>query len=172
MVADLVFFWEESWNVWHFKALEAFWDCKTSKAAPGEGRKGPSLGQVFPGCHPGLTSILTLHPALRAGVKVQGRTPRAHREAALSSFDETRERGYVWLWAAFLGWQLCCAKCVCCLAHWLLVLASYKRSRGRSCRGSQCPQGPLSWPLSANRCWCWVRALLSWCASVCVTVYK
>lgn len=170
MAADLVFLWEESWNVWHFKAQQTFCNCKTSKAVPWEGRRGPSMGQVFSGCQPGLALVVTLHPALCAGVRVQGGHPE-RTEAAVSSFDETRKPGYVGPWAAFMGWQLCCAKCVCCLANWFLVLASYKRSRRRSCRGSQCPQGPLSWPLRANHCCCGVRALLSLCASVCVTVY-
>lgn len=52
------------------------------------------MGQVFSGCQPGLALVVTLHPALCAGVRVQGGHPE-RTEAAVSSFDETRKPGYV-----------------------------------------------------------------------------
>lgn len=57
--------------------------------------------------------------------------------------------------------------CPCCLANWLSVLASQKRSGRGSCSGSQCPQGPLSWPLCAGHNGCRVCALVSLCVCLC-----
>lgn len=120
----------------------------------------PSLSiQDSLGCQPSLCR-------LRWG-QGQRRTPRARTAAAAGSSHKTRKPRICGAMSRLYGLTVVLWLCPCCLANWLSVLASQKRSGRGSCSGSQCPQGPLSWPLCAGHNGCRVCALVSLCVCLC-----
>lgn len=133
---------------------------KLSRQRAAGGQAWPSLPSLPSSLAP--LSTFPLPPALRAGAvedpesalsrchALRWWTPEAGRDLPgcelPSSVDSSAVRG------------------VCAVGKLAFGLASYKRSGRGSCRGSQLPQGPFSWPVRAGHSgYTTVRAPVSVC---------
>lgn len=138
-----------------------------AKVSPWEGSRGPTAGKSFLVVHPGLALAVNLHPAAYAG----GRGSGGHRDRAQrpqqAPLIKQGNQGSVGAISRLHGLTVELYEVPVLFSK----LAPHKRSGRGSCSGSQCPQGPLSWPLRAGHSGCQVCTIVSLCVSVCVTVW-
>lgn len=129
-------------------------------------RQRAAGGQVWPSL-PSLPSSLALPPAARAAGRGGG-GPRERAEPLPRAplVDTGSRPGPAGLWAAFIGWQCSCARCVCCWANWLSVWLPTKEAEGGAVAVPSAHRAPypgLCAPATAGARLC---ALLSLCVSV------
>ena len=147
-----------------FQSLGSILELQNEQNFPRERALGGQAEQNLPslsiqdglGCQPSLCR-LRWGPGQR----------RTRTAAAAGASHKTRKPRICGAMSRLHGLTVVLWMCPCCLANWLSVLASQKRSGRGSCSGSQCPQGPLSWPLRAGHNGRRVCALMSLCVCLC-----
>lgn len=127
------------------------------KPSPWEGSRGPKVGQLFPCCPSRTGPCSQLQPvaclAAGAGTVEATKSVQSWCRQVLQWNKETQD---LWGNEPFSRVDSCAERCVCCLAYWLSVLASYKRSRKGELSWFPVPTRPpllavARWPQRASR---------------------